>query len=220
MRPPVAAVALAALTMAGAASPAEAQRRGGPAGEFDFYVLALSWSSGFCAVEGDGKNREECAAGSGLGFTVHGLWPQNERGYPTDCGPQGRSPSRAAMDIAREVIPSEGLARHQWRKHGACSGSSPTDYFRDVKTARDKVAIPREFEKPSRESRWNPVDLERAFMAANPGLRADMMSVSCRRNVLDEVRICLTKDLRGFRSCEEVDRGGCRTREISVPPVR
>ena len=220
MRPPVAAFALAALTMAGAASPAEAQRRGGPAGEFDFYVLALSWSSGFCAVEGDGKNREECAAGSGLGFTVHGLWPQNERGYPTDCGPQGRSPSRAAMDIAREVIPSEGLARHQWRKHGACSGSSPTDYFRDVKTARDKVAIPREFEKPSRESRWNPVDLERAFMAANPGLRADMMSVSCRRNVLDEVRICLTKDLRGFRSCEEVDRGGCRTREISVPPVR
>ncbi len=33
-----------------------------------------------------------------------------------------------------------------------------------------------------------------------------MISVSCRRNVLDEVRICLTKDLRGFRTCEEVDR--------------
>ncbi len=220
MRRLVAAFSLAALTAAGAASPATAQQRGGAAGEFDFYVLALSWSSGFCEVEGDRKNREQCAAGSGLGFTVHGLWPQNERGYPTDCGPQGRSPSRAAMDIALEVIPSEGLARHQWRKHGTCSGSSPTDYFRDVKTARAKVTIPKEFEKPSRESRWNPVDLERAFIAANPGLRADMMSVSCRRSVLDEVRICLTKDLRGFRSCEEVDRGGCRTREISVPPVR
>jgi ribonuclease T2 len=34
------------------------------------------------------------------------------------------------------------------------------------------------------------------------------------------VRICLTKDLRSFRTCEEVDRGGCRTREITVPPVR
>ncbi len=220
MRRGVAAFALAALGTVAAASSAVAQQRGGPAGEFDFYVLALSWSSGFCEVEGDRKNREQCAAGSGLGFTVHGLWPQNERGYPSDCGPQGRSPSRAAMDIALEVIPSEGLARHQWRKHGTCSGSSPTDYFRDVKAARAKVTIPKEFEKPSRESRWTPVDLERAFIAANPGLRADMMSVSCRRSVLEEVRICLTKDLRGFRSCEEVDRGGCRTREISVPPVR
>ncbi len=219
MRPAVAAFALAALTIAGI-SPAQAQQRGGAAGDFDFYVLALSWSSGFCTVEGDGKNREECAAGSGLSFTVHGLWPQNERGYPTECGPQGRSPSRAAIDIARDVMPSEGLARYQWRKHGTCSGSSPTDYFRDVKAARSKIVIPKEFEKPTREARWNPVDVERAFIASNPGLRADMIAVSCRRNVMDEVRICLTKDLRGFRSCEEVDRGGCRAREISVPPVR
>jgi ribonuclease T2 len=211
--------AASALALGLIAAPAEAQR-GGAAGEFDFYVLALSWSSGFCAVEGDAKNREQCATGSGLGFTVHGLWPQNERGYPSDCGPAGRSPSRAAMELAREVIPSEGLARHQWRKHGTCSGSSPTDYFRDTKTAREKVVIPKEFDKPTRASNWTPVDIERAFIAANPGLRADMMSVSCRRSTLNEVRICFTKDLRGFQSCQEVDRGGCRTREIEVPPVR
>jgi ribonuclease T2 len=207
-------IALTALAMAQRAA------RGGAAGEFDFYVLALSWSSGFCEVEGDAKNREQCARGSGLGFTVHGLWPQNERGYPSDCGPAGRTPSRAAMDIARDVIPSEGLARHQWRKHGTCSGSSPTDYFRDTRAARDKVVIPAEFRKPEKESRWSPVDIERAFTAANPGLRADMMAISCRRGVLDEVRICLTKDLRGFRTCEEVNRGGCRTREIVAPAVR
>jgi ribonuclease T2 len=213
----LAGVALAAGLIA---APALAQQRGGAGGDFDFYVLALSWSAGFCEVEGDQKNREQCARGSGLGFTVHGLWPQNERGYPSDCGPAGRTPSRAAIDLAREVIPSEGLARHQWRKHGTCSGSSPTDYFRDVKTARDKVKIPAEFAKPDKESRWNPVDLERVFIAANPGLRADMIAVSCRRGVLDEVRVCLTKDLRGFRTCEEVDRGGCRQREIVAPAVR
>jgi len=215
----LAGLALAALSGLFTAAPARAER-GGAAGEFDFYVLALSWSSGFCAVEGDDKRREECASGSGLGFTVHGLWPQNERGYPTDCGPAGRTPSRAAIEIAREAIPSEGLARYQWRKHGVCSGSSPTDYFRDVKAARAKIVIPTAFEKPDRESRWNPIDLERAFIAANPGLRADMIAVSCRRSTLSEVRVCLTKDLRGFRTCEEVDRGGCRQREISVPPVR
>ena len=219
MRRVVAAFALAALTIFGDSGVSHAQR-GDAAGEFDFYVLALSWSSGFCAVEGDQKNREECARGSGLGFTVHGLWPQNERGYPSDCGPQGRTPSRAAMDIAREVFPSEGLARYEWRKHGTCSGSSPTDYFRDVKAARAKIVIPREFEKPDRESRWSPIDIERAFVAANPGLRADMIAISCRRGVMNEIRLCLTKDLRGFRACGDVDRNGCRTREISVPPVR
>jgi ribonuclease T2 len=211
--------ALAASAILASATPSLAQR-GGAAGDFDFYVLALSWSSGFCEVEGDDKGREQCARGAGLGFTVHGLWPQNEKGFPTDCGPAGRTPSRAAMDLAKDVYPSEPLARYEWRKHGTCSGSSPSDYFRDTKTARDKVVIPKEFQKPDRESRWSPVDIERAFIAANPGLRADMIAVSCRRSVLNEVRICLTKDLRGFRTCEEVDRGGCRTREISVPPVR
>jgi ribonuclease T2 len=211
--------ALAAAAMLAMAGPAAAQR-GGASGDFDFYVLALSWSSGFCEVEGDDKGREQCAKGAGLGFTVHGLWPQNEKGFPTECGPAGRTPSRAAMDVAKDVFPSEPLARYEWRKHGTCSGSSPSDYFRDTKTARDKVTIPKEFQKPDKESRWSPIDIERAFIAANPGLRADMIAVSCRRSVLNEVRICLTKDLRGFRTCEEVDRGGCRTREISVPPVR
>jgi len=194
--------------------------RGGPAGEFDFYVLALSWSPGFCALEGDEKNRNQCRSDSGLGFVVHGLWPQNERGYPTDCGPAGRTPSRQAMDVAREVFPEEGLARHQWRKHGVCAGSSPTDYFNDVKRARAAVVVPPQFKAVDKVQTWAPIDLERAFVAANPGLRADMMSVACRRNELQEVRICLTKDLRSFRTCQEVDRSGCRTRDISVQPVR
>lgn len=210
--------ALAALALS--ALPAAAQRGNAPAGEFDFYVLALSWSSGFCEVEGDSKGRDQCAAGKGLGFVLHGLWPQNERGYPSECGPAGRTPSRAAIDIARDAFPSEPLARHQWRKHGTCSGSSPTDYFRDSKAARDKIIVPKEFQKPDKESRWSPVDIERAFIAVNPGLRADMMAISCRKSVLNEVRICLTKDLRGFKTCEEIDRSGCRTREITVPPVR
>ncbi len=214
--------ALIALVVLGL-SPGHAQDRvirGGAAGEFDFYVLALSWSPGFCTLEGDSKNRDQCRSGSGLGFVVHGLWPQNERGYPTECGPAGRNPSQQSMQIARQVYPEEGLARHQWRKHGVCAGSSPTDYFNDVKKARDAVVIPQQFKAVQQVQNWVPIDLERAFIAANPGLRTDMMSVACRRNELQEVRICLTKDLRSFRTCGEVDRSGCRSREITLQPVR
>lgn len=197
------------------------QQRGGTPGDFDFYVLALSWSPGFCELDGDRtRNREQCADGSGLRFVVHGLWPQNERGYPSDCGPSGRTPSRIALERAEGLFPSESLARYQWRKHGTCSGSSPSDYFDDVRRAREKVSIPPALAKAEREQRWTAIDLERAFVAANPGLRADMMSVACRRGVLQEVRICFSKDLRGFRTCPEVDRAGCRTREITVSAPR
>jgi ribonuclease T2 len=211
---------LAAMCCAGTAD-AQRNERGGAPGEFDFYVLALSWSPGFCELDGGReRNREQCGEGANLRFVVHGLWPQNERGYPSDCGPAGRTPSRIAMEQAQGLFPSEGLARHQWRKHGTCSGSSPSDYFADTRRAREKIVVPPQLAGVERDQNWTAIDLERAFVAANPGLRTDMMSVACRRGVLQEVRICFTKDLRNFRTCEEVDRSGCRTRDITVNAPR
>ena len=217
-------LAIAALALFGFAVAGHAQgfgQRGGAPGDFDFYVLALSWSPGFCELDGDrSRNREQCGEGAGLRFVVHGLWPQNERGYPSECGPAGRTPSRIAMEQAEGLFPSEGLARYQWRKHGTCTGSSPSDYFRDVRRAREKVVIPPSLAKVERDQSWTAIDLERAFAAANPGLRPDMMSVACKRGVLQEVRICLTKDLRDFRTCQQIDRSGCRARDFTVVAPR
>jgi ribonuclease T2 len=208
--------------MAGAAQAQGFNQRGSSApGDFDFYVLALSWSPGFCELDGDrGRNREQCAQGAGLRFVVHGLWPQRERGYPSDCGPAGRTPSRIALQQAEGLFPTESLARYQWRKHGTCSGSSPGDYFADVRRAREKIVIPPVLAKAERDQNWTAIDIERAFVAANPGLRTDMMSVACRRGVMQEVRICMSKDLRDFRMCQEVDRSGCRQRDITVVAPR
>lgn len=189
-------------------------RRGGPAGNFDFYVLALSWSASYCELV-DGA-RDQCEPGRGHGFVVHGLWPQHERGFPSDCaGP--RSPSRIALEHAAGLFPSEALARYEWRKHGTCSGKSPSDYFADVARAREAVTIPPLFVKPTQGQTFAPIDVERAFYAVNPRLRPGMMAVGCRRGVLEDVRICMSKDLREFRPCPEVTRRGCRAREISVP---
>lgn len=211
--------ALAAALIVLLTPPALAETRGGEPGAFDFYVLALSWSPGFCALEGDRKEREQCAAGSGLGFVVHGLWPQHERGYPTACGAE-RGPSRIAMDEARRVFPSEGLARHQWRKHGTCSGLDPAAYFRATSEARDRISIPERFRDVRAGDTVAPAEIERAFAAANPGLRPDMMAVSCRRGLLQEVRICLDRSLKGFRACREVDQDGCRGGDLRVEPKR
>jgi len=200
--------------------------RGAPTGDFDLYILALSWSPGFCASGGEDRAGDQCSSGSGLGFVVHGLWPQYERGYPTYCGPQGRSPQGRDLDAVAGVMPSVGLARYQWRKHGSCSGMAPSSYFEAVAAVFAKVRIPPDYQGEGLERPTDPLSVERAFAMANPGLRPEMMAVGCGRSesgstVLQEVRICLTRDLREFRPCpDEVERATCRARSIIVPEVR
>ena len=188
-------------------------------GAFDFYVLSLSWSPSFCQQGGASKSPDQCAAQANPGFVVHGLWPQNQRGYPSACDAGARFPSRLALDSARGVYPDEGLARHEWRQHGTCSGKSPTDYFADVRRARDAIVIPEQFKSPDADQTWAPPDIARTFVSANPRLRTDSMAVTCRQNALQEVRICFSKDLRGFVPCPEVAHASCR-RPISVPASR
>jgi ribonuclease T2 len=190
------------------------------AGNFDFYVLSLSWSSGFCATGGAEKARNQCDLGSNLGFVVHGLWPQFERGFPSDCDPSARSPTRTALEATHGVYPDEGLARYEWRKHGTCTGKSAGDYFADAKFARDKVSIPAEFQKLKADEQVAPVEIMRSFQEANPRLRPGMMAVGCQKGVLQEVRFCMSKDLRDFRACPEVARGSCRSRQITIPAPR
>jgi ribonuclease T2 len=197
----------------------QAQRGGGTPGNFDFYVLSLSWSSAFCETAAAARARGQCDPGANLGFVVHGLWPQYEHGFPSDCGPAARFPSRVAVESTQGLYPSEGLARYEWRKHGTCSGKSPTDYYADVRRARDAIVIPAAFVAPKDIQTWTPVDIVRAFIAANSRLRPGMLGVACARGALQEVRICFSKDLRNFQACPEVARQGCRAREVSVPPV-
>jgi ribonuclease T2 len=208
------AFGLLGLGVAAAQDPSE--RRNATPGQFDFYVLALSWSPGFCALT-DGRNQDQCGAeGSiGRGFVVHGLWPQFVRGYPTECAAD-RSPTRATIASAVPPFPTQSLARYQWRKHGSCSGLAPEAYFNAVKAAYALVQIPAEFSAMSDQKMLSPIELERRFAAGSPRLRPDMMSVQCRRGRLQEVRICLSRDLKGFVSCQEVDRDTCRNGRITM----
>jgi ribonuclease T2 len=212
--------------LGGAADAGPREEKGAVAGDFDLYILALSWSPGFCASGGEAKAPEQCQFGSDLGFVVHGLWPQSERGYPTFCQPQGRFPQRSDIEQVRGVMPSEGLARHAWRKHGSCSGLPPSQYFASVAKVYSRIEIPAAFQAPTSDVESGALDIERAFAAANPGLRTDMTTVDCGRGqdgrtVLEEIRICLTKDLRGFRPCpDEVERSSCRARSMVMPKPR
>lgn len=58
------------------ASAGLARADGERAGDFDYYVLSLSWSPTWCALEGDERGSPQCDADRDLGWVLHGLWPQ------------------------------------------------------------------------------------------------------------------------------------------------
>ncbi|MBU0585190.1 MAG: ribonuclease T2 [Alphaproteobacteria bacterium] len=186
---------------------------------FDFYVLSLSWSPSYCEAEGEEANRQQCGSARPYAFIVHGLWPQFEQGYPESCPTAEPDVDRATLRTLYDIMPSAGLIRHQWRKHGSCAGLAQPDYFSMLRAARNAVAIPSAYERLADYSSPDPDDVEAAFIKANPGLPPDGVAVTCDRRYLREVRICLTKELE-FRSCPEIDRRACRRDKAVMPPVR
>jgi ribonuclease T2 len=195
-----------------------AARAGDVPGRFDFYLLSLTWSPSYCEAEGGVRGDAQCEGGRRYGFLVHGLWPQYDRDYPEDC-PTSLTPSEADIRSVSDLMPARGLVRHEWQKHGACSGLAPADYLKTIRAARQAVHIPTAFQRIDTYVTVSPAEVEAAFVAANPGLKPEGVAVTCDGRRLREVRVCLTRDL-GFRACQEVDRRGCRAGRVVLPPVR
>lgn len=218
-------VALAILLLATALQSAGAQDRGEERkhqpGQFDFYVLALSWSPSFCrdSEERGRQGGEQCSTGRPYSFVVHGLWPQYERGFPKDCQVPAPRLNRNIMSSMLDLMPSPRLVFHEWDTHGTCTGLAPQAYFDLVRKARDAVKIPERFTSPKETLSVSPDQVEEAFVQANPGLSRAAIAVTCGSPRLGEVRICMSKDLR-FRECPDVDRRACRREQLVMPPVR
>jgi len=213
---------VALLAIASGAAPAQDRRQNAP-GEFDFYVLALSWSPTFCEAASErgnsGRSQAAQCGGRPFSFVVHGLWPQYERGFPDYCQRPAPRLDRNIMTSMLDLMPAPGLIFNEWDKHGTCSGLSARAYFETIRKARSAVKIPADFLELSEARTIAPAEVEDAFIKANPGLSNSAVSVVCDRTRLSEVRICMTKELQ-FRSCEEIDRRACRRDEVVMPPVR
>lgn len=202
MRKTALALAVACLT-----SPALAE--GERAGDFDYYVLSLSWSSAWCALEGDARRDPQCDGGQGLTWVLHGLWPQHEEGWPSYCRTGERDPTRAETAAMADVMGGAGLAFYQWKKHGRCSGLDPAGYFATARRALDSITLPPVFGQVTRDLTLPASVVEDAFLDANPGLAPDQITVTCKAGLVQEVRICLTKDLDPRRCAADTIRD-CR----------
>ncbi len=192
----------------------------GHAGEFDYYAMALSWSPEHCAIKpGD---REQCARK--LGFVLHGLWPQYQRGYPASC-------TRERLDADMEqqfagLYPSRFLYRHEWEKHGTCSGLSQEAFHQLASDLRQKVKIPAAYQSPEEPLRKNSFQLKADLASANEWLAPDNITVACADGgrFLREIYICINQQGTDAVPCSDEmqkrERRSCGQPDFLLRSVR
>jgi ribonuclease T2 len=200
---------------------AEDARQNAP-GQFDFYVLSLSWSPSFCAAAAERDDRRgptlQCGARP-YSFVVHGLWPQYDRGFPEYCQVPSPRLNRDIVSSMLDLMPAPRLVFNEWDKHGTCAGLQPRAYFDIVRKARAVVKIPPEYVDLEEPLNVTPAAVEEAFVKANPELSRGSMAIGCDKKRLTEVRICLSKELK-FRDCAEIARKSCARDQVVMPPLR
>jgi ribonuclease T2 len=164
-------------------------------GDFDYFVLALSWSPDYCATTGQ-DDLQECPVGKNLGFVLHGLWPQYTSGYPSSCSTQKLSQAVKAQFPG--LYPNDSLYAHEWEKHGTCAGVPAQEYLAAALELKQAVVIPAKFLSPQAPFRISPDHLRQDFIQANPGFLETSLAVNCSDSgrYLKELYVCFSKEGR------------------------
>lgn len=194
------------------------QAGGERAGVFDYYVLSMSWSPNWCATTGRAQGSPQCDAGRRFGWVLHGLWPQYALGYPSYCRTANAPPSRRMTAEMADVMGTSGLAWHQWKKHGSCTGLAAGDYYALAREAFAQVKVPEVFGRLDRSVKLPASVVEEAFLKANAGWTADMLTITCKDGFIQEARLCLTRELEPRRCGADVVRD-CAMKDALLEPI-
>jgi len=210
---PIVAGVLAAAALA-IAPPAIAD---GIAGQFDFYVLSMSWTERPCADDEDDYDEILCAAGK-HGFDFVSLAPRHEAGAPAACSTLMPTDLSEETLLETATLMSKASALEEWAARGVCAGLRADDYFALARDAVAAVAIPPDLVRPGVPDRLTPSQIIGDFTAANPRLVAEGLAVDCYRGVFTGIKVCMTKDL-DFRPCEEVHALSCQGDPLVIPEI-
>lgn len=207
------------LAVAGLIASSMAWAKGERSGEFDYYVMSLSWSPTWCALEGDARQSPQCDSDADFGWVLHGLWPQYHRGWPSYCPTVERNPSRSMTNDMADIMGTSGLAWHQWNKHGVCSGLSAQNYYDLSRKAYGTVVRLEVFRRLEKSVKLPASVVEEAFLKANPQLEPDMITITCKDGRIQEARICLSKTLDPVPCGRDVVRD-CTATDALFDPIR
>jgi ribonuclease T2 len=214
---------LMSVVIATLSTPAQAESKF-KSGEFDHYVLAVSWLPAFCELH---QRKPECKKQtekdySAHNFSLHGLWPSREirQGY-SYCDmdeetfkqyknmPWCQMPkldlSNETRDELKQTMPASiqsCLQRHEWYKHGTCTTMSVDEYYQrsnDLLDMLNKSKFARLVEQNiGKYIQRN--DLLNAFANEFGKTNRNYLSLHCKKvdnvSLLSEVRLYLANPLQ------------------------
>lgn len=183
----------------------------------DAYLLAVSWSPGFCGrIDPDKPQFSWQCRKNAFDWVVHGLWPQhNSGGWPEYC----RDTAGVPAELVREQLcfmPGDQLVQCAWAKHGTCTPFSQEEYFAKTRAVFTSLNFPEtltaQLKKDGKIATSAMLD---ALQKANPAVPANSIALSCRdRRFFQEVRFCLNTDLKP-QACQNL-RKTCTAQSLYV----
>jgi len=164
----------------------------------------------------------ECNGPRRFGFIVHGLWPQNERGWPENCNVHEQVPDTVVQGIA-DLMPARKLVYHEWSAHGTCSGLDPDAFFSLVRRAYESVTLPGALTHPTAAVEQAPSAIVDEFLHANPRLPPQSVVATCSGQGaprLREVHVCFDRSLAPRPCSADALHEACRAASVIVSPIR
>ena len=197
-------------TKSTAPTPTTGKRIKDTPGDFDFYVMSLSWSPDYCAGS-NVNDPQQCDLGKKLAFVLHGLWPQYNRSYPADCS-TAKLPKDAQQKFPN-LYPSPKLYTHEWNKHGTCSGLNPEEYLTLSKTLKESIVIPAAYRSPAKAFRTTVDELKAAFVSTNSTVSEDALAVQCSGSgrFLQELRVCFSREGQPIACSKEIQNDAAKS---------
>jgi len=224
------------------------------AGKFDSYVFSLSWQPTFCETKPDKK---ECVSQTpdrydAKNLILHGLWPNKNADTHHKYGFCGVKSSVRKLDKASTwcKMPAPDLSdetkntlaqympgvdscleRHEWHKHGTCSGIEADNYFTLASSLVSKVDDTN-FNKYISNNIGNTIninDLLAEFEKDFGRGSNSYVNLFCEKvnnvSMLSEVRMYLSKDLSAEGQIKDFlikpsggEKGNC-PQDIFIDPV-
>lgn len=96
---------------------------------------------------------------------------------------------------------------------------SAPQYYATSRAAYNAVVRPPVFRKVKQDIKLPASVVEEAFLKANPGMEKDGVTVTCKNGYIQEVRICLSKDLEPVPCGRDVVRD-CTLDAALFTPIR
>ncbi|MBI3447063.1 MAG: ribonuclease T2 [Magnetospirillum sp.] len=159
--------------------------RGRP-GQFDYYLLSLSWAPSYCATPSGRQNRQECGPGTDYGMVVHGLWPQFTNGqWPQCCQAVAPLTPSPTIDKLSRIMIGSSLMEHEWEKHGSCVTTRQDAYFGSIGQVVAKLGL-----APTLSAK-GITTIKVSELKRHWSLPAPSITTRCKGKRLGEIHICL-----------------------------